>query len=222
MVETYQQFIGGEFVDSASGEDARRPEPGPRRGDRHRPGQRPGGRRPRGEGGGEGVRDLARDDARRTAASSCSRSPTPSRRGPTSSAALESRNAGKPLGVAIDEMAVCADLFRFFAGACRQMEGKAVTEYIAGHTSLIRRDPIGVVASIAPWNYPMYMAAWKLGPALATGNTVVLKPSARTPLSALDLRRRSPPSSCRPASSTSSPAAAPTSATSWSPTRRSG
>jgi 1-pyrroline dehydrogenase len=98
---------------------------------------------------------------------------------------IESNNTGKPVQIAIDEMAVVVDLFRFFAGACRQMEGKAVTEYLAGHTSMIRRDPVGVVASIAPWNYPMYMAAWKLGPALATGNTVVLKPSARTPLSAL-------------------------------------
>lgn len=98
---------------------------------------------------------------------------------------LEGRNTGKPTQVAIDEMAVVVDLFRFFAGACRQMEGKAVAEYLAGHTSMIRRDPIGVVASIAPWNYPLYMAAWKLGPALATGNTCVLKPSARTPLSAL-------------------------------------
>jgi len=98
---------------------------------------------------------------------------------------LESRNAGKVTSYAIDEIATSVDLFRFFAGACRQMEGKAVTEYLVGHTSLFRRDPIGVVASIAPWNYPMYMAAWKLGPALATGNTVVLKPSIRTPLSAL-------------------------------------
>jgi 1-pyrroline dehydrogenase len=98
---------------------------------------------------------------------------------------LESRNAGKPTGAAIDEMSVCVDLFRFFAGACRVPEGLAATEYLAGHTSMIRRDPIGVVASIAPWNYPLYMASWKLGPALATGNTVVLKPSARTPLTAL-------------------------------------
>ena len=98
---------------------------------------------------------------------------------------LESRNAGKPVPAAIDEMAVSVDLFRFFAGAARVMEGKAVNEYLAGHTSLIRRDPVGVVASIVPWNYPLYMAAWKLGPALATGNTVVLKPSARTPLTAL-------------------------------------
>ena len=98
---------------------------------------------------------------------------------------LESANAGKPVGAAIDEIGVCADLFRFFAGASRVMDGLAANEFVAGHTSIIRRDPIGVVASIAPWNYPLYMASWKLGPALATGNTVVLKPSARTPLSAL-------------------------------------
>ncbi len=98
---------------------------------------------------------------------------------------LESHQTGKPTAAAIDEMATSSDLFRFFAGACRVPEGLAVTEYLDGHTSMIRRDPIGVVASIAPWNYPLYMAAWKLGPALATGNTVVLKPSARTPLSAL-------------------------------------
>jgi 1-pyrroline dehydrogenase len=98
---------------------------------------------------------------------------------------LESANAGKPVGAAIDEMSVCVDLLRFFAGAARVMDGLAANEFLAGHTSIIRRDPIGVVASIAPWNYPLYMATWKLGPALATGNTVVLKPSARTPLTAL-------------------------------------
>ena len=98
---------------------------------------------------------------------------------------LESRQTGKPTLAAIDEMTTSSDLFRFFAGACRVPEGLAVTEYLDGHTSMVRRDPVGVVASIAPWNYPLYMAAWKLGPALATGNTVVLKPSARTPLSAL-------------------------------------
>jgi 1-pyrroline dehydrogenase len=98
---------------------------------------------------------------------------------------LESQNAGKPVQAAIDEMTTCVDLFRFFAGAARVPEGLAATEYLAGHTSFIRRDPIGVVASIAPWNYPLYMATWKLGPALAAGNTVVLKPSIRTPLTAL-------------------------------------
>jgi len=98
---------------------------------------------------------------------------------------LESANAGKPVGAAIDEMTTSVDLFRFFAGAARVMDGLAANEFAAGHTSIIRRDPIGVVASIAPWNYPLYMATWKLGPALATGNTVVLKPSARTPLTVL-------------------------------------
>ena len=99
--------------------------------------------------------------------------------------AIEASHSGKPLAVATGEIGVAADLFRFFAGACRIPEGLAVTEYVEGKTSMVRRDPVGIVASIAPWNYPLYMAAWKLGPALATGNTVVLKPSARTPLSAL-------------------------------------
>ena len=78
---------------------------------------------------------------------------------------LESANAGKPVGAAIDEMTTSVDLFRFFAGAARVMDGLAANEFMAGHTSIIRRDPIGVVASIAPWNYPLYMASWKLGPA---------------------------------------------------------
>jgi betaine-aldehyde dehydrogenase len=100
---------------------------------------------------------------------------------------LESANAGKPVGAAIDEVPVVVDNLRFFAGAGRVMEGKAVNEYMAGHTSLIRREPVGVVASIAPWNYPIMMAGWKIGPALMAGNTVILKPSARTPLTALVL-----------------------------------
>ncbi len=98
---------------------------------------------------------------------------------------LESKNAGKPVGAAIDEIPVVVDNLRFFAGAARVMEGKAVNEYVAGLTSMIRREPVGVVASIAPWNYPIMMAGWKIGPALAAGNTVVLKPSARTPLTAV-------------------------------------
>jgi betaine-aldehyde dehydrogenase len=101
--------------------------------------------------------------------------------------ALESRNGGKPRGAAVDEVTTMADNLRFFAGAARVMEGKAANEYIADRTSFIRRDPVGVVASIAPWNYPIYMAGWKIGPALAAGNTVVLKPSVRTPLTSLVL-----------------------------------
>jgi aminobutyraldehyde dehydrogenase len=103
-------------------------------------------------------------------------------------ARIESLNCGKPLAAALnDEIPAVADVFRFFAGAARTMHGAVAGEYLAGFTSMIRRDPIGVVASIAPWNYPLMMAAWKLAPALAAGNTVVLKPSEQTPLTALKL-----------------------------------
>jgi aminobutyraldehyde dehydrogenase len=103
-------------------------------------------------------------------------------------AALESQNCGKPLAAALnDEIPAIADVFRFFAGACRAMTGALAGEYLPGFTSMVRRDPIGVIASIAPWNYPLLMAAWKLAPALAAGNTVVLKPSEQTPLTALKL-----------------------------------
>ena len=103
-------------------------------------------------------------------------------------ARLESSNCGKPYSAALnDELPAVADVFRFFAGASRCMSGSAGGEYLAGHTSMIRRDPLGVVASIAPWNYPLMMAAWKLAPALAAGNCVVLKPSEQTPLTALKL-----------------------------------
>ena len=183
-VKTYQQFIGGQFVDAASGEtlDVENP------------------------ANGQVIAKVpasAKEDVDRAVnaaetAFQTWKQTTPQDRSlillkiadalDASSdelGRLESANAGKPVGAAIDEIAVCADLFRFFAGAARVMDGLAVTEYLAGHTSMIRRDPIGVVASIAPWNYPLYMATWKLGPALATGNTVVLKPSIRTPLTAL-------------------------------------
>ncbi|RJG09951.1 gamma-aminobutyraldehyde dehydrogenase [Pseudomonas cavernicola] len=103
-------------------------------------------------------------------------------------AKLESDNCGKPYSAALnDELPAIADVFRFFAGASRCLSGSAAGEYLPGHTSMIRRDPIGVVASIAPWNYPLMMVAWKLAPALAAGNTVVLKPSEQTPLTALKL-----------------------------------
>ncbi|VFS06366.1 gamma-aminobutyraldehyde dehydrogenase [Salmonella enterica subsp. houtenae] len=103
-------------------------------------------------------------------------------------ARLESQNCGKPLHCVInDEIPAIVDVFRFFAGAARCLSGLAAGEYLEGHTSMIRRDPIGVVASIAPWNYPLMMAAWKLAPALAAGNCVVLKPSEITPLTALKL-----------------------------------
>jgi 1-pyrroline dehydrogenase len=98
---------------------------------------------------------------------------------------IEMRNVGKPKAIIGIEMDLSADNLRFFAGACRNMEGKAAGEYLEGHTSYVRRDPLGVVAGIAPWNYPLNMAVWKFGPALATGNTFVMKPSELTPLSVL-------------------------------------
>jgi aminobutyraldehyde dehydrogenase len=103
-------------------------------------------------------------------------------------ARLESRNAGKPyLAVLNDEIPAIVDTFRFFAGAARCMTGAVAGEYTPGYTSMIRRDPLGVVASIAPWNYPLMMAAWKISPAIAAGNTVVIKPSVQTPLTTLAL-----------------------------------
>jgi 1-pyrroline dehydrogenase len=183
-VKTYQQFIGGKFVDAASGEtlDVENPANGqviakvPASADE----------------------DVDRAVEAADKAFQSWRQTTPQDRSlillkiadaleanADELGRLESANAGKPVAAAIDEIAVCADLFRFFAGAARVMDGLAANEFLAGHTSIIRRDPIGVVASIAPWNYPLYMASWKLGPALATGNTVVLKPSIRTPLTAL-------------------------------------
>lgn len=103
-------------------------------------------------------------------------------------AKLESLNCGKPHSAVLnDEIPAIADVFRFFAGAARTQHGAVAGEYLPGFTSMIRRDPVGVVASIAPWNYPLMMAAWKLSPALAAGNTVVIKPSEQTPLTALKL-----------------------------------
>jgi acyl-CoA reductase-like NAD-dependent aldehyde dehydrogenase len=100
-------------------------------------------------------------------------------------AQLESVNVGKPLMASRDEMPFSADNLRFFAGAARHLEGKSAGEYIEGYTSIVRREPLGVVAGICPWNYPLMMAIWKLGPALAGGNVSIIKPSEQTPLSLL-------------------------------------
>ena len=100
--------------------------------------------------------------------------------------AAESRNTGKPLGLtASEEVPPMIDQIRFFAGAARMLEGRSAGEYMAGHTSMIRREPLGVCAQVAPWNYPMMMAVWKWAPAIAAGNTVVLKPSDTTPVTAV-------------------------------------
>src|SRR4051812_3754378 len=100
-------------------------------------------------------------------------------------AQIETRNVGKPLMASRDEMPFSADNLRFFAGAARNLEGKSAGEYIKGYTSMIRREPLGIVAGICPWNYPLMMAVWKLGPALAAGNVQILKPSEQTPMSLL-------------------------------------
>ena len=187
-VKTYQQFIGGEWVDCAVRRDARRREPGRRQGHR----QGPGVATPRtstapSNAADDGLRDLAAHDARRARADAPQAGRRASRRGPTSS-------AGSSRGTPASRSAPRSTRSRSSSTTCassparaRVMEGKAANEYMAGHTSMIRREPVGVVASIAPWNYPIMMAGWKIGPALAAGNTVVLKPSARTPLTALVL-----------------------------------
>ncbi|MBI2973154.1 MAG: aldehyde dehydrogenase family protein, partial [Armatimonadetes bacterium] len=102
-------------------------------------------------------------------------------------AQIESRNVGKPITVSRADLPFISDNLRFFAGAARVLEGKSTGEYVRGMTSWIRREPVGVVGQIAPWNYPLMMAIWKIGPALAAGNCVVLKPSEWTPLTALRL-----------------------------------
>lgn len=185
-IKAYQQFIGGEWVDSASGETASVENPAS--------GQAIAAVQ------ASGPEDVDRAVDAAAKAFETWQHTTPQDRSvmllkladaverrADELGRLESRNAGKPVGAAIDEIHYVVDNLRFFAGAARVMEGKAANEYLAGHTSMIRRDPIGVVASITPWNYPIMMAGWKIGPALAAGNTVVLKPSIRTPLTSVIL-----------------------------------
>ncbi len=100
-------------------------------------------------------------------------------------ARLESTNVGKPWWVAKDEPPAMSDCLRFFAGAARNLEGKSAGEYVEGYTSMTRREPLGIVAGICPWNYPLYMAIWKICPALAAGNVQVIKPAEQTPLTLL-------------------------------------
>jgi len=100
--------------------------------------------------------------------------------------AAECRNTGKPVGITMDEeIPPMVDELRFFAGAARILQGTSAGEYLAGHTSVLRREPVGVCAQVTPWNYPMMMAVWKFAPAIAAGNTVVLKPSDTTPVTTL-------------------------------------
>jgi 1-pyrroline dehydrogenase len=185
-IRTYQQWIGGEWLDGASGRTAEVRNPANGQLIAHVQ--------------ASGTEDVERAASAAAAAFETWQQSTPQERSlmllrladavesrSQELGALESLNCGKPLGMAVDEVTAMVDNLRFFAGAARLMEGKAANEYLAGHTSLIRRDPVGVVASIPPWNYPLYMAGWKIGPALAAGNAVILKPSIRTPLTALAL-----------------------------------
>ncbi len=185
-VKTYQQFINNEWVDSASGETIEV--------------ENPADEQVIARVQASGAEDVDRAANAAEAAFETWGKTTPQERSLAllkladaieargdEIGRLESKNAGKPVAAAIDEIPVMVDNLRFFAGAARLLEGKAANEYMEGHTSFIRREPVGVVASIAPWNYPIMMAGWKIGPALAAGNTVILKPSIRTPLTALVL-----------------------------------
>jgi aminobutyraldehyde dehydrogenase len=181
---SYQNFVGGEWVDSVEGETMEVLNPAT------------------GETIAEVPRGSAKDVERAVAAAKKALpewlETTPGERAEVllkladaldehaeELAQLESLNVGKPLSYARDEMPVSSDNIRFFAGAARVLEGKAAGEYMRGYTSMIRREPLGIVGGIAPWNYPLMMAVWKFAPALAAGNVQVLKPSEQTPLSLL-------------------------------------
>src|SRR6266513_635293 len=183
-VSSYKNIVGGEWVDSASGETMEVLNPAT----------------------GEAIAEVPRgtkEDADRAVEAAKEALPewletTPGERGEAllkladlldehaeELAELESQNVGKPLPAARDEMPVSSDNIRFFAGAARLLEGKASGEYMRDYTSMLRREPLGVVGGITPWNYPLMMAVWKFAPALAAGNVQVLKPSEQTPLTTL-------------------------------------
>jgi betaine-aldehyde dehydrogenase/aminobutyraldehyde dehydrogenase len=183
-VTSYKNFVGGEWVDAATGETMEVLNPAT----------------------GEVIAEVPRggeEDVERAVAAAAKALPdwldkTPKDRmelllkladvieeNADELARLESVNVGKPMWVARDEPAFMADNLRFFAGAARNLEGKASTEYVEGYTSFLRREPLGIVAGITPWNYPLMMVVWKLGPALAAGNVQILKPAEQTPLTLL-------------------------------------
>jgi 1-pyrroline dehydrogenase len=185
-VSSYKNVVGGEWVDSASGETMEVLNPAT----------------------GEAIAEVPRgsaDDVARAVEAAKKALPewletTPGERAEAllkladlldehteELAQLESANVGKPLPAARDELPVSSDNIRFFAGAARVLEGKAAGEYMRGYTSMIRREPLGVVGGITPWNYPLMMAVWKFAPALAAGNVQILKPSEQTPLTTLRL-----------------------------------
>ena len=183
-VTQHNQFIGGEWVESSSGETMEVLNPAT------------------GEAIAEVPRSGAEDVERAVAAAKKAwsewQSKTPKDRmelllaladvvdeNAEELARLESLNVGKPWWVAKDEPPAISDNLRFFAGAARNLEGKSAAEYVEGYTSIVRREPLGIVAGICPWNYPLYMAMWKIGPALAAGNVQIIKPAEQTPLTLL-------------------------------------
>ena len=179
---TFRNVINGELVDAASGETLRRHRPDHRRGLRNRPDVRQGGPRPRLRRRREGLRGVGPDDAEGPRRRRCSRSPTKVDERVDEINAVECKDTGKPIGLTMsEEMPYASDHFRFFAGASRVLEGQSAGEYMEDHTSFVRREPIGVVGQVTPWNYPLLMMIWKVAPALAAGNSIVLKPSDTTP-----------------------------------------
>ena len=185
---TFNNFIDGEYVDAAEGAHDRRRQPGrparrsPRR--RSRPPRTSTARsRPPAARSTAGPNTTPGDRAPR-----CCSSPTRSRSTATSSpSSRPATPASRSRRSRTTRSRAMVDNLRFFAGAARTLEGKAAGEYLEGYTSMIRREPVGVVGQIAPWNYPLMMAIWKIGPALAAGNTIVLKPAQTTPLTTLRL-----------------------------------
>ena len=177
-------FIHGKRVAAADGAHDRPDRPEHRRGVRDRAAVAPGRHRRGVPGLRARVRELARLDPVASASGRCCGSPTRSRSAPASWSTSSRENTGKPKELtASEEIPPMADQIRFFAGAARVLEGKSAGEYMAGYTSFIRREPVGVCAAVTPWNYPAMMAVWKWAPALAAGNTMVLKPSDTTPAS---------------------------------------
>ena len=170
------------------GPDRGDPQPRHRRGDRQRAPLDRRGRRPRRQGRPRRVRRRLVDDDPRRARGPLLKLADAIEEHADELAELESDNAGKPIAAfRDDEIPFMVDNLRFFAGAARCLEGRAAGEYMSGYTSIIRREPVGVIGQIAPWNYPLMMAVWKIGPALAAGNTIVLKPAETTPLTTLKL-----------------------------------
>ena len=170
------------------GPDRAGPQPGHRRGDRHAPLSTAADVDRAVDAARRRIRRLVDDDPGRARAARCSSSPTRSRSTPTSSpSSSPTTPASRSTPFRDDEIPFMVDNLRFFAGAARCLEGRAAGEYMSGYTSIIRREPVGVIGQIAPWNYPLMMAVWKIGPALAAGNTIVLKPAETTPMTTLKL-----------------------------------